>query len=308
MTPGMWTVSIGFAGVALIVLLLNLIPAYRSSRVATLSKSVGLAVTPELLRPLASRLTRRSLISWTAAIVGLLAVVASIQVGVLPSSGETSNASDLWLIFGGITIGFAAGAISNALTLSSVLPAGDRYARSGAVEVSDYLAPIDLIGTRVAVAIGLVALVAWFALIASGIVTPEALVSVGVAVIALAIISLVVFELATRRIINRGQPVASPTELAWDDALRAMSMRSIASAPMSLGVWGALALSIDLAGMIGANPSVSSGAFIVVVGAGIVVFAGIFAAAVVSIATKPQQHYLRRLWPEVAAAPVVKAV
>jgi len=308
MTPGMWTVSIGFAGVALVVLLLNVIPAYRASRVTTLAKSVGLAVTPELARPLASRLTKRAVISWVGAIVALIAVVVAVQLGALPSSGEASNASDLWLIFGGITIGFAAGAIVNALILTSVLPAGDRYARSGAVEVSDYLAPIDLVGARIAVAVGLVALVAWFVLVGSGVVTPDALISVGVVVIALAVVSLGVFELATRRIIERGQPVASPTELAWDDALRAMSMRSIAGAPLSLGVWGALALSIDLAELTYADPSAGTGAFIVVVAAGILVFVGIFAAAVVSIATKPQQHYLRRLWPEVAAAPIAKAV
>jgi len=298
MTPGMWTVSITFALVGLVALALNAFPSYRVSRVATLGKSVGLAVPAELTAVLAARLTRRSLITWLGSLLGLAAVVVAVLLGLVTPSGDFSNASDIWLIAGGIVTGLAAGAIVNALTLTSVVPSGERFARSGAVEVSDYLAPIDLIGSRVAVAIGAAALAVWIGLATTGAIAAEPLVTVGVVVIALSGVSLVAFELATRRIRDRGQPVASPAELAWDDALRAMSMRSIASAPMCLGIWGALAICIDLA-----TVATTDAAFATAVAAGVVVFVAIFIAAAVSIATKPQQHYLRRLWPEIASTP-----
>jgi len=292
MTPGMWTVSIAFTLCALVALALNLIPAYRISRVTTLGRSVGLAVPTDLAAALAARLTRRSLITWVGSLLGLGAVVAAVLLGVVNSSGELSSASDIWLIAGGIVIGIAAGAVVNALTLKSVMPTGERFARSGAVGVNDYLAPIDLVGCRVAVIIGALALLAWT------IVSTDAFFTVGTVTILLAILSLAFFESAVRRILDRGQPVASPAELAWDDALRAMSMRSTATAPMCLGIWGALAVCIDLAG-----ESTNDAGFATAVAAGVVVFVSIFIAAAVSIATKPQQHYLRRLWPEIASAP-----
>ena len=292
MTPGMWTVSIAFTLVAIVALALNLIPAYRTSRATTLGKSVGLAVPAELSSALAARLTRRSLITWLGSLLGLAAVVAAVHLGVVTSSGEPSNASDVWLIAGGIVIGIAAGAVVNALAFKSVIPTGERFARSGAVAVNDYLAPIDLVGSRVAVIIGALTLLAW-TIIATG---PTF--TVGTITIMLAICSLAFFEFATRRILERGQPVASPAELAWDDALRAMSMRSTATAPMCLGIWGTLAVCIDLARI-----ATSDAAFTTAVAAGVVVFVAIFIAAAVSIATKPQQHYLRRLWPDIARTP-----
>ena len=72
---------------------------------------------------------------------------------------------------------------------------------------------------------------------------------------------------------------------------------------MCLGVWGALALLLNLAS--------SDTGTVVAIGGAILVFGATLAAAAFSIASKPQQHYLRRLWPDVAAAakaaPVTKA-
>jgi len=307
MTPGMWTVSIAFTLASIIGLGLNLIPAYRRSRVRTLGTSVGLAVPDVLATPLSDRLTRRSIISWIGSLIGLAAVVSAVELGFIVPTGDESGAADLWVVFGGIVIGVSAGAIVNALTLKSVLPAGERFARSTAVRIDDYLSPIDLVGSRIAAGIGAVALVAWILVTATGLIAPDPVVTVGVVVTALSVISLFAFELAIRSILDRGQPVASPAELAWDDALRGMSMRSIASAPMCLGIWGALAVCIDLAQVPAADPAVGGAASVIAIGAGVVIFVGIVIAAIASIATKPQQQYLRRLWPEVAAAQPVKA-
>jgi len=307
MTPGMWTVSIAFIFASIIGLTINVIPAYRRSRVRTLGTSVGLAVPDGLAGALSSRLTRRSVITWLGSLAGLALIIAAVELGLIVPSGERSDASDLWLIFGGIVIGISGGAIVNALTLKSVLPAGERVARSSAVELDDYLAPVDLAGSRIAVAIGAAALLAWILVTATGVISPEPLVTVGVVVTALSVVSLFAFELATRSILGRGQPVASPAELAWDDALRGMSMRSIASAPMCLGIWGALAVCIDIARTAAADPTVGDAAFATAVAAGVLIFVGITAAAAVSIATKPQQQYLRRLWPEVATQQSAKA-
>jgi len=71
MTPGMWTVSIAFTVASIIGLALNLVPAYRGSRVRTLGTSVGLAVPDSLATVLSSRLTRRSVITWLGSVAGL---------------------------------------------------------------------------------------------------------------------------------------------------------------------------------------------------------------------------------------------
>ena len=105
----------------------------------------------------------------------------------------------------------------------------------------------------------------------------------------------------SRRILDRAQPAASPEALAWDDAIRAMTVREIVTAPLSLGVWGSLAIGISLTDSFNEGNQWPAGLIAVNILV-LVIAAGILAAAIYSIATKPQQHYLRRLWPDVAAA------
>ena len=297
MTPLMWTVAGMLATLFLVILVLNSSRAFLAGSANRLGTFVGLTAPDNLATQIADRNGRRGRAVSLGAIVGTAVPVILIVTGVIATSGRNGDPADLWFIIGGAVGGIGVGAAISALRAKPVVPEGERFARAGAVTLEDYIAPVDLIGSRVAVGISVVVL------IAAAIVAPSTALSVGGIVIALGVVALVFFEVVIRRILDRAQPVGSPAELAWNDALRARAMRDVAGAPMCLGVWGALALLLNLAS--------SDTGTVVAIGGAILVFGATLAAAAFSIASKPQQHYLRRLWPDVAAAakaaPVTKA-
>src|SRR5690606_14332770 len=53
----------------------------------------------------------------------------------------------------------------------------------------------------------------------------------------LAIGSLVIFEVAGRRIVSMGNRVASEEELVWEDAIRSQTVRDISAAPALVGLY-----------------------------------------------------------------------
>jgi hypothetical protein len=282
----MWTVAILIAAIFLVIHTLSFSSRYLAGSVTRLGTSVGLGIPENLRAQLAVRNASRARAVSIGAILGTAAIVAAVTTGLIAPSDDPTDPASLWLLIGGGVTGLAVGSALAALRTRPVVPEGERVARSGAVGLDDYLAPVDLAGSRIAVAIGVVVLV--ISHIAGLGLT------VGGVVIITSVIALVMFEVLARRILERALPVGASAELAWNDALRARAMRDIASAPMCLGAWGALAVIITLA-------TATDGLIFAATG-GVLVFAATFAAAAFSIATKPQQHYLRRLWPDVAAA------
>lgn len=293
MTPLMWTVAAIVVVVFAIPLALTLSAGSRERSVTRLGTSVGLQVPDSLKAQLAERNANRTRAASIGALIGTAVIMAAVLAGLIPLSGDEAAAGDLWMLFGGTVTGLAIGATISALSTKPVIPEGERYARSGAVTLEDYLAPVDLVGARVASAVSIASLVITAVLLATGVIVVTTALIVGAIVIALGLAGLVMFEIVARRILDRALPVGSPAELAWNDALRARSMRDSASVPLCLGTWGALAVLLA----IGATGSLTLVAGI----AAVVVFVAIMAAAAISIATRPQQHFLRRLWPDVAA-------
>jgi len=304
MTPFLWVIA-GFLVIATIVLVaLSYLPAYRAANVRLLARTVGLALpadTAFLERNFASR----SRASSTGALLGTVLVVAAIVSGVIPTQDPPNlgGVAETWLVIGGFYVGMGLGAAIRALTARTPAPTGERFARSGAVDIRDYLAPVDRIGSRIAVAAGVLVLViaAVVSIGAFGMTSANPVFTVGGLVVLLGVASLVVSEVAARRILDRAQPAASPEALAWDDAIRAATVREIVTAPMSLGVWGALAIGITLTDSFSVGNQWPVGLIVVNILVAVIAV-GIVAAAAYSIASRPQQHYLRRLWPDVAAA------
>ena len=300
MTVSLWSLTIFLVASLAVLFALTYSAKSRSRAVARLSQSVGLAVPDEHRDALAARAARRSRASVLGAFFGTALVVLGFLSGVIPSSEANGDPVDIWVLLGGYFVGLAVGAMINALTFHNPVPHGSRIARSGAVDLGDYLAPVDLVGARVSVAIGVIVLGVAVALFAMGAVPLNPLLSVSALVIGLAVISLIIFEVGARRIINRAQPVGSQTELAWDDALRSSNIREVATAPICLGLWGALAVLISLINQ--PIPQNLGGNLLFVA-----LLLGFFAlitlavvAAAISLSSRPQQHYLLRLWPEVA--------
>lgn len=310
MTPFLWFIA-GFLILAAIVLIvLTFVPAYRAASVRMMARTVGLALPAGPLDSLEANFASRSRASAFGALVGAVLVVTALVTGFIPTQDPPTlgGAAEIWLLIGGWYVGMGVGAAVRALSARTPAPVGERYARPGAVDMRDYLAPIDLVGGRIAVAAGVVVLTLATVVAVTGLgVAPASVIfSIGGIVVLLSVASLVVFEIAARRILDRAQPAASPEALAWDDAIRAMTVREIVTAPLSLGIWGSLALGILLADSFSEGNAWPAGLVLVTVLV-VIIAVGIFAAAVYSLASKPQQHYLRRLWPEVAAAEAVNS-
>ena len=305
MTPFLWFIA-GFLILSTVVLfILTFVPGYRAASVRMQARTVGLALPAGQAPALETNFAGRSRASSLGALVGTVLAVAGLVSGVIPTQDPPAlgGVAETWLIIGGFYVGMGVGAALRALTVRTPSPTGERYARPGAVDVRDYLAPIDRIGSRVAVAAGLLVLViaGIVSFSAFGMTPANPAFSIGGLVVLLGVVSLVVSEIATRRILDRAQPAASPEALAWDDAIRAITVREIVTAPMSLGVWGSLAIGISLTDSYSVGNQWPAGLIVVNVLV-LLIAAGILGAATYSIASRPQQHYLRRLWPDVAAA------
>ena len=305
MTPFLWFIA-GFLILAAIVLIvLTFVPAYRAASVRMMARTVGLALPAGPLDSLEANFASRSRASAFGALVGAVLVVTALVTGFIPTQDPPTlgGAAEIWLLIGGWYVGMGVGAAVRALSARTPAPVGERYARPGAVDMRDYLAPIDLVGGRIAVAAGVVVLTLATVVAVTGLgVAPTSVIfSIGGIVVLLSVASLVVFEIAARRILDRAQPAASPEALAWDDAIRAMTVREIVTAPLSLGIWGSLAIGILLMDSFREGNAWPAG-LIAVTALVVIIAAGILGAATYSIATRPQQHYLRRLWPDVAAA------
>lgn len=301
MNPAVWFITGVLVLIIIVGAILVLIPAFRRYAVVQTGNSVGLAVPPHLEPALRRRFVGRLTASLLGATLGLAVAVVALQSGLVPSA-ESTDVAEFWLVFGGFFTGASVAVAIYALAAKPARPEGERYARSGAVDLRDYLAPVDRLGARGAVALGVVTLLAATAVSAAGLTSSNAALSVGGLIVVAGVVALALSEFASRRILERPQPAGSPSELAWDDALRAQSLREIVTAPLCLGSWGALAALFTL---VDATDAVGFGGIVTfwVGAAGLaLVFIALLVAAAMSIATKPQQHYLRRLWPDVAAA------
>ncbi len=282
-------------GALVVLVAVTAIPAVGRLAAGSVSRRLGLALPPELMETVRRRVTRRTFAGAAGAFLATVAAVAVLTAGVVTPLRDIGT---IWFVLGAYFAGLSVGAALSAVTEQ---PGGDdtrpRVARAGAVTVADYVAPVDRIGARVVVGLAALALLISAVVAGNGGELPR--LTTGVAIVALAVASLVFFEIASRRIIDRGQPVGSTAELAWDDALRASALRDIITAPIVLGFWGLVFNASDHA-----NEGGPAGTVTLIVLA--ILLASAFGVALFSLTTRPAQHYLRRLWPDVAAAAQVQ--
>jgi len=288
-----------------IVLWANLVPAERLA--ARTAKRVGLALPAEPLRDRIVRRTR-STRRWIAncGALGLLLTLGGVLLGVTAGWIPDPEVALSWLALGGIVLGTAAGALLGVLTDRPQLDREQpRVAHAQHTSLRDYLDPIELVGARIVVALGVVAgLTAAF--------TPgAAATSMGVTAIVLAavgMLSLVVLELGGRRIVlARPRPAASAEALVWDDARRGDDLRTLVTAPLMTGLY---AFVIGLPALSTAIPrtGVDQTVALVLVNVGFYVLVlGLLAVLALALARQPARFYLRRLWPEVAAQAATEA-
>ena len=286
MNPSAWTAAavIGALGIALIISTFT--PGQRAARANSFARSVGLAL-PESLR---AAVTERVALRHRGGAIGMVIGIATsaFALSIDPASGASFAAP--FVLIGGAFSGLAVGvALTSARAAAPLDPDAVKYARTTAVTLTDYVAPLERTGARIVVALAVaVALVAVIAGVALGVVL--------VALTLLGVAALVFFEVAGRRIVDRSQQAASPVELTWDDAVRASVLRDIVTAPITLGAYALVVSTSALVDqLLHGNDFANVGIVLAAVVAAI-------ALAVAAITSRPQRYFLTRLWPEVKAA------
>lgn len=266
-------------------------PKYLAGRARQMSASVGLALDPDV-QPIVERaIAVRLRATGIGASVGLVIGAANLLGGPFAGFGQ-------WLSFGTVLFGLGLGsAVGAYLARPRPASAGVRVARARDVRLQDYVTPLELTGARVVVGVTVVTATIVAALIAG---RPSETTSFASLVIftTLAAVSLIVFEVAGRAIVAQPSPADNPTRLAWEDALRADTLRNLVTAPLT---FGCAAVALTAVGAFGALPLTPLSIVLGVVVPMLLIAAAITIAVIATIG-RPQQHFLRMLWPETAAA------
>ena len=263
-----------------------------------LEQKVGLAVPDELLPLVGRGRARRRRLESAVRFVALLSA-ASLVPFVAPT-GTGIDISGVLLILGAAVVGSAVGSAIGSLQWPVQRDQNAiRFARAGAVGLGDYLPRFERRGAWAAVALAVFLVLVSVTVNAAGVGSVPLLPpATGSSILTVAaIVALGFFEIVSRRIVGRAQPTGSELELVWDDALRSMDVRDLASAPTALGLYGAFVSGTDLMaslqGSSGDNFDVTNGLFASVLALIFVVVSG-----VVWLVTRPDRFFLRRLWPQ----------
>lgn len=173
----------------------------------------------------------------------------------------------------------------------AVAEPGPRVARMSSPRWGDYVAASER-GLAVVMGVLPVVLVAgWWAGPGSGAGTGFRATVAIFAVVPL--VALIAGVLLARRITSRPQPAASPRALAWDDALRARTLRDVISAISLVGVSYCLLTTIVMGVIplttLPPTPVVTNAIAAIFLACGIV-------AAVCAITPSPGAQFKRRLW------------
>lgn len=296
MAPFYWAIVGVYLAIGVAVLIANALPHAQEPSVLKFATSVGVTLPNVLAEPIRRRILR----SMRGNVIGgMIGIVLSTWAFAAETSSEQFVLGPLAMVGGA----FAGSAVGNSFAaVLSVRQASDhrvRYARATAVELNDYVPRTERLLTRWSVALAVVSLFTGTVCVSLGWAHFAATWSIlGSVVFALIVASsLIVFEVVGRRIVAVGNHAGSSEELVWEDAMRSRSVREIAYAPAFLGFYGILLSNFALTtGEPGAGSRV-----IVVVAAVLAVSAVVIAAGLLISSLLPHRHFLRRLWPELAA-------
>jgi hypothetical protein len=279
-------------------------PAKRAGELDKYARRLGVAVPVDTADRIIGQLIRRERALLTG---GLTGIVLAVLTALLLPGGFNAGYVPV-LVFGGLGVGSAIGAAlaSSASALTSLT--GPRVARSSTPGYADYVPPLERWSGRLLPALALVAvLAAWIAFTVGALgdarlTSAYIWTSAGAWLAYAAVAGLLVSEALARRILDRGQPAASATDLAWSDGLRAQALRDLHAVPTTLGFVSILATFLDIGSL---SDYQGGGATAAIVGYALLtllVSAGL-TLLILDLASKPQQHYWRRLWADRAVTP-----
>jgi MFS family permease len=290
-----WIISTIAAALLVAAFVLTFVPFF--ARYTAYRHSVDLRVDlPVRLEPgVSARFVAQGRGATIGGLVFLVAAVLAIQAGTYVGDGP---ASALWVIVGAVLVGSLVGGTVAAFTSSTAIASDQpRVARSRAVSVADYLAPLERVGAWVLVVASVVVAVTMSVVGVGGAVFPVALFA------GLGAVTLVMFEVASARIVDRSQPAGSTADLVWDDAMRSSVLRDLISGSLALGGLGLILGIVQLvgssAGLATAETTNISGPALSAVG---------LALSLYSRAGWSQRYFLGRLWPNLRWSDTADAV
>ncbi len=294
MSP-MQTIALILAVGSVLAAALSVPRSSAASAVRSFARSVNLAVTAEVEPTVLRRVRARSLSFAGGLALAAVALMALGLAGVEP--GSMTAIVVVLVIYGSVALCVAVTAGAGRPHVPEGAP---RVAHVGESRIRDYVPAFELVGARVLT--GAAVLLCAASAIAAGVNGSGAVAAwwTGYAVIVVAIAA--AWEINARRVLRRSVPAGSTQQLAWNDALRASVLRDTITLPLTAGVFGAVAgpfhvlTELPLPGWIAAGAG--GVVFLLAIGAVLVVIP-------IAVLAKPGQHYQRRLWPDLAAAPAV---
>lgn len=275
-----WFFSIFLAIIFAVGLALTFVPLFAKWSAYRHSVLIRLDL-PSRLQPAVSA---RLMTSGRGAIAGglVFAVLGLVALSLDVSASDNTRSASFFLL-GAVIAGGTVGTTFAALTGSRTIPSDQpRVARSNVATVADYVLPLERVGARVLVVLAVVVTIAIAVFDADGLVSSAVFFAV------LAAVTLVLFEIAGRRVVDRSQPAGSTGELVWDDAIRALILRDMLVAPLTLA---SFSLITGVAHLLGGDSGPDS----------LVSVFPTFVALAVTIysrASRPQRYFLTRLWPK----------
>ncbi|WP_024285772.1 hypothetical protein [Cellulomonas sp. KRMCY2] len=278
-------------------------PGPRSRAAHACARKIDLALDDRTELAVAARLALRERVGAVGALVGCWIVAGWLYLGtdVLDRSPYLPMVVVLGF-FGGHAAGY--GGVAWYESTRPVSSGAARIARASTPTHGDYVARHERYGAWVvaggSVLLGLVVVVVdrtgqvdldalpW-SLVTLSIVGPP--------------VTVVVYELLAGRLLRQRQVATTQLELAWDDALRARTLRDMVTVSLVVGCYAPLALigtvGDQLEGGWPANPAVGVAAALFPL-----VTVGLVAMATISYALNPARHFRRRLWPTASAGVV----
>jgi len=278
----------------------------RQRKLQAYSRQVGLAVVPEIVSELRKRIYRRE----RSAIFGAMAGLCVGAVLVAGMDGSRSPWSGLLLGIA-VTVGTTMGLlVIDARAAFAPAAEEPRVARAVSPGLADYVTKLDR-----AFSLGLLTLATLGYIVVLGIIAlnPERTfdeVSVrsilwpAGLLLALATVATLVTWAAVNALLARGQPASTYVELAWSDAFRSTTLRSLVYIPGIIAAVSTFIVfqSLNYALQQAMPDSVGealAGSFIIMGPALLVI---LIVWTITSERNRSTTHYLRRLWPETASA------
>lgn len=277
-------------------LLSSTTPRQRRKALDRYARRMNLALTPEVEPRVIGRVAayeRATLIG------GVIGSVVGLAVGrALPPAPDSGTWTPL-----AVLVGLGVGAMVATVTTATVgtlhHAPGRRVARISAPTMNDYVPPLERWFAPTALACAGLALLGAAIALSTGVVqspdlsAADVFSSPGAVFGYLGAAGFLTARLLGHRILGAGQPAADQHELAWDDALRAATLRGLLTLPGALSTLSVLTTFLRLGAHV-TNPPEFVG---VIGGAALMLFiCGVVMLATVDAFSRPSQHYWRQLW------------